>query len=109
MKDRKQNITIRIADVEPISLTVKLEEEEMVRLAERQVNKVWSQWRSDFHTRTSKEVLAMVAYQFAHRYYELLGAVKERDKILSDFEAELDRLLNIGDEAAKPLHSDVID
>ena len=109
MKERKQNITIRISDVEPISLTISLDDEEMVRHAERQVNKVWSQWRSDFHTRSSKEVLAMVAYQFARRYYELLGAVKERDKILQDFEAELDRLLEIGETPVTPLHRDVTD
>ena len=51
----------------------------------------------------------MVAYQFARRYYELLGAVKERDKILNDFEAELDRLLEIGESPVSALHRDVTD
>ncbi|MDE6396188.1 MAG: cell division protein ZapA [Muribaculaceae bacterium] len=109
MKERKQNITIRIADVAPLSLTISLNDEEIVRHAERQVNKLWSQWSSDFSIRSSKEVLAMVAYQFARRYYELLGAVKERDKILNDFEAELDRLLEIGESPVSALHRDVTD
>ena len=63
--DKQQNITIKIADVAPISMTIDRSTEEWVREAERSVNQVWRTWRADFSDKTSKEVLAMVAYQFA--------------------------------------------
>ena len=90
------NITIRIADVAPISMTVRRENEVIVREAERAVNRVWKTWRSEFDTKTSKEVLAMVACQFARLYFELSHSVDEQQKFLTEFEAELDSLLQIG-------------
>lgn len=97
----KQNITIKIADVAPISLTIAPESEEIVRVAERKVNEVWSKWRRDFENTTSKEVLAMVAYQFAKRYYQLLDVVSRQETLLAEFEGELDRLLEISTEHTK--------
>ncbi len=92
---QQQNITIKIADVAPISMTINRDTEERVREAEYNVNRVWSTWRSEFETKTSKEVLAMVAYQFAKLYYQLLHTVEERQHIIDDFESELNRLLEI--------------
>lgn len=92
----QQNITIRIADVSPISMNIPAETEEVVRKAEFNVNKVWNKWRSDFPTKTSKEVLAMVTVQFAKRYYQLLDQIERQQNFFNDFEAELDRLLQIG-------------
>ena len=43
MKD-KLNITIRLADLDPMAMSVKLQEEEIVRSAEYNVNLVWSKW-----------------------------------------------------------------
>lgn len=91
----KQNITIKIADVAPIGMEIDPADEEIVRIAERNVNKLWSTWRNVFDSKTSKEILAMVAYQFARRYYQLARQAKEQETLLADFEKELDTLLDI--------------
>lgn len=82
----------------PISMTIDRASEERVREAEYNVNRVWQTWRSEFETKTSKEVLAMVAYQFAKLYYQLLHNVDESQHLFAGFEAELDRLLDITDD-----------
>ena len=91
----QQNITIKIADNAPISMTIAPETEEVVRKAEYNVNKVWNKWRASFQDRSAKEVLAMVTFQFAKSYYQLLEQVERQQVIIKDFEAELDRLLEI--------------
>ena len=92
---RQQKITIKIADVAPNSMTVPDDAEEVVRTAEYNVNRLWIAWRNRFSDKTSKEVLAMVAYQFAKLYYETLRQGEEQQSLLENFEAELDRLLEI--------------
>lgn len=92
---KQQNITIKIADVPPISMTIAPETEEIVRIAERNVNKVWSKWLNDFEGQSSKQVLAMVTFQFAKLYYQLLDQANRQEHLLEDFEKELDTLLDI--------------
>lgn len=91
----EQNITIRIADVSPISTRIPAETEELVRRAEHNVNKVWNAWRNTYTARDSKEIIAMVAFQFAKSYYQLLEQVDRQKSILDDFETELNRLLDL--------------
>ena len=90
--DKQQNITIKIADVAPISMTIDRSTEEWVRAAERSVYQVWRTWRADFSDKTSKEVLAMVAYQFAKLYFQLIHSVEDERVLIENFEMELDRL-----------------
>ena len=83
---KEQNITIKIADCAPISMTIARDTEELVREAERNVNQVWSRWHAEFEDSTSKEVLAMVAFQFAKLYFQLrheLEALKLQVEYLS--------------------------
>lgn len=94
MKDNL-NITIRIADVPPISMTIRRDAEERVREAERSVNRVWKTWRAEFDQKSSKEVLAMVAVQFARLYFELQHATAENRRSLEAFEAQLDDFLQL--------------
>lgn len=94
-----QNISIKIADVAPISMAINPADEEVVREAERGVNKVWQTWRVQFGDKSSKEVLAMAAYQFAKLYFSLQHTVEAREKAIEGFEAELDRLLNLTTDA----------
>lgn len=94
----QQNITIKIADVSAISMTIHPEDEEIIRKAEYNVNKVWTAWRHDFNDRTAKEVLAMVTFQFAKRYYQLLEQVDRQQPMFEKFERELDALLDIAGE-----------
>lgn len=81
-------------------MTISPESEQVIREAEYNVNKVWSTWRREFDSKTSKEVLAMVAFQFAKLYYLQNSIVADEHKILSDFESELDRLLKLTDDRA---------
>lgn len=92
----QQNITIKIADVGAISMSINPETEELVRRAEHSINKVWNAWRNDFPTRNSREILAMVTYQYAKSYYQLLEQVERQQNLLRDFENEMDSLLLIG-------------
>ena len=91
----EQNITIRIADASPISTRIPSETEEVVRRAEHNVNKVWNAWRNTYTGRDSKDVIAMVAFQFARRYYQLLEQVDSQKQALDEFENELNRLLDL--------------
>lgn len=91
----QQNITIRIADAAPISMTIASDTEEVVRRAEYNVNKVWNAWRTQYSSLGAKDILAMVTIQFAKRYYQLLEQVDRQQGLLSDFEHELNRLLEI--------------
>lgn len=91
----QQKITIKIADLGPISMNIAAETEELVRRAEYNVNKVWTAWRASFTDYSSKQVLAMVTFQFAKRYFQLLEQVEKQQAVLDEFEKELDRLLDI--------------
>ena len=91
----QQDISIKIADVPRISMTIPSDTEEVVRRAEYNVNKVFNKWKQDFHDKTSKEVLAMVAFQFAKSYYQLRIHTETQQKLLEEFENELNRLLDI--------------
>lgn len=91
----EQNITIRIADAAPINTKVPVESEEIVRKAAHNVNKLWSAWQTTYSARDSKDILAMVAFQFARRYYQLLEQIDSQSEILDKFENELNRLLDL--------------
>lgn len=82
-------------------MTIAADTEEIVRRAEYNVNKVWNVWRKDFTDRSSKEVLAMVTFQFAKSYYQLQEQMNRQQTVLEDFESELNRLLEIVDKDAR--------
>ena len=86
MKD-KLNITIRLADLDPMAMSVKLQEEEIVRSAEKCILEAYKK------NKTSKEVLAMVAYQFAKMYLEQRRQSQATQEVLTQFEDELDQML----------------
>lgn len=57
-----------------ISLNVPFERQEFVRDIERDVDLLYHKWRQAFPAKTDREVLAMMAYQYAAFY----GELKER-------------------------------
>lgn len=83
-------------------MNIPADTEEIVRRAEYNANKVWSKWRNEFPNRSSKEILAMIAFQFAKSYYQLLEQVDRQQSLLKDFEEELDRLLQIESPDSNP-------
>ena len=94
MTEDKLNITIRIAGQSPVALKINRADEERVRNAEYQVNRLWSRWLQRFPEKSSTEVLAMVAYQFAELYFTATKVSEEANGVLEKFEVELDKMLH---------------
>lgn len=92
MKD-KLNITIRIADQPTIPLQIKREDEEVIRAAEHNVNKLWQAWMQRYQDMSSSRVLAMVAFQFAKSFEMMNRTAENAGKVLENFEKELDKIL----------------
>lgn len=86
---------IKIAGMS-IPLTVGFEEQDHVRDTERLVADLFDTWRKMFPTKSEKELLVMMTYQYASYY---LALSRDRDRIASDlleFEKVLDdRLLRM--------------
>lgn len=69
-------------------------DEEAVRHAAYQVNKLWSTWRDRYSDKTSEEVLALVAFQFARHYVGTAMAGNRFEKEAADIEQALDGVLD---------------
>ena len=88
--DNNLNILIRIADVEPIALTIPSDEEASYREAEKLVNTLWNKWIDKFDDdNSSQRVMAMVAFQFARLYSKSYNQNVAVNKFLTQFEQEL--------------------
>lgn len=96
MKD-KLNITVRLADLPPIAMRdVTLAEEETIRQAEYNINRLWTSWSARFKDKKPAEILGMVTLRFAQLYYARQQQMEELDALLDGFEADLDRsIMNI--------------
>lgn len=95
MTNKQLNITIRIADLPRIPLSIPASREELVRRAEENINILWNRWkeREEFKDKSSAEILAMVTFRFAQLYYANLDASENLMQTLADLEANFDRLL----------------
>ena len=95
MTDKQLNITIRIADLPRIPLSIPASREELVRRAEENINILWTigKEREEFKDKSSAEILAMVTFRFAQLYYANLDASENLMQTLADLEANFDRLL----------------
>ena len=90
----KQNITIRIAGQAPMSLQINRNDEEVIRQAEFNVNRLWNTWSTKFKTRSSTEVLAMVAFRFAELFFTQAAVAKNAEEALEEFEKRISNILN---------------
>ena len=89
----KLNITIRIADQAPMPLYINRSDEENIRTAEYNVNRLWNAWSTKYKTKTSHEVLAMVAFRFAELFYKLNSTANATNGVLEEIERGLDDIL----------------
>ncbi len=89
----KLNITIRIADQAPMPLYINRDDEEVIRTAEYNVNRLWNLWSTKHKTKSSNEVLAMVAFRFAELYFRLNNTATVTTAMLENFEKGLDDIL----------------
>ncbi len=88
--DNNLNINIRIADIEPIALTIPRNEESSYREAEKLVNTLWNKWVDKFEgDNSSQRVMAMVAFQFARLYSKSYNQNVAVNKFLAAFEQQL--------------------
>lgn len=91
--DKKQHITIRIADASPIDLHIERDQEEQTRQIAANINQIWAQWSEQFKEKSSRDVLAMVAFRYAQVYHRLLDQVNANEAALADAEKALDDIL----------------
>lgn len=93
---QKLNITIKIANLPPIPLTIQPHEEATVRQAEANVNRLWNNWRERFNVSQS-DVLAMVAFQFAKLHAAQSQQNEQYAAQLQELDATLDNMLQRND------------
>lgn len=89
----KVKITINVAG-EHIALSVDLNKQSMVRQAEKAAAGLYDAWRSRWPAKSDKEILAMVAYQFASYYQELLLRIEDATVLAQSTLARLDNIVN---------------
>ena len=90
----KLNITIKVADLAPLGMSVSFEGEEDIRLAEYYVNRAWDKWmQAKSPDQDSKDILGMVAIHYTKLYIEELRKNENIEARLLECERQLDRLL----------------
>lgn len=95
MTEKILNISLRIADLRPMDMHIPASQEEVVRIAEANINALWRNWSAmpEFKDKSSAEILAMVTFRFAQLYFSTEEASRQVDKTLEGLEKNLDRLL----------------
>lgn len=89
----KLNITIKIADIEPIHFEIERQEEEIYRKAEYHINRLWESWHKSQPRRSADQLMARIALAFAELYYRKIDQLEQSEKMLADFESSLDDIL----------------
>ncbi len=93
-KENKIKIWIHIAELKPLELSVDPKDEPLFRNAEKNVNNLWEKWMRSFgSSRSSEEVMAMVAFQFARLYLQSYEDNASVNKLLAAFEQRLDEIV----------------
>ena len=92
--DKKQNIIIRIADVEPFALSIPADDEALYLESEKLVNTLWNKWMKRFKDIDSSEVvMAKVAFQFARLYTMPYRANRATHQFAANFQNQLDEIV----------------
>lgn len=94
MKD-KLDITLRIGSVK-LSLTIKPEEEAVLREVAKEVNHACESFRQRFPGSPENEIMAKVTVLFARGFLTLSAQARQAEEMLAVFENDLDRLLAEG-------------
>lgn len=91
--DKKLNITIKIADTEPIHFEIDREEESIYRKAEYHINKMWADFKGIQPGWDNTRILPRIALAFAELYYRKSEKLDMQKSMLDDFEKNLDEIL----------------
>lgn len=89
----KVKMTINIGG-EHLQLSVAFNRQDAVRKAEKAASDLFDLWRARWVRRTDKEILAMVAYQFALHYEDLVSRVEAAAAVAEECDNRLSRLIN---------------
>ena len=73
-------------------MTVPFSQQDFVRDVETRVSTLYNSWRHKFTKRTDREILAMVAYQFANFYMELSQRVERANAIVAECRQIVDNM-----------------
>lgn len=92
-EDKKVTLHIKIAD-EDIVLKVDEDSRPAVRQAENSVTELYNKWKLKFPSRSDKELLAMISYQFAFFYNQLVDRHKAISKQADDISRAIDDLMS---------------
>ena len=91
MTNEKVKLDINIGG-EHILLTVPYDEQESVRDTERAIGELFDRWRKKIPNRTDSQIIAMLAYQYASFYGELLRREQRSVDMIQDCTQLLDEL-----------------
>ena len=97
MNEEKVKMKLDIAG-EAIMLSVPYSDQELTRDTEAELNSLFHLWRKRFPEKTDRELLAMIAFQYASHYSSLRRQHTEAMKAAEDTAKELDILI----AASKP-------
>lgn len=89
----KVKMTINIGG-EHIRLTVDFNKQNSVRDAEKAAADLYRTWRARWPSRSDKEILAMVAYQFASFYQELLQRFEAASALAREADEKLSKIIS---------------
>lgn len=78
---------------ERIELNADFDRQDEIREAERNVGRLYDQWRKKFPGKSVTQLLAMIAYQYASFYLSLASERRDAQEEASRIEAMLDRVL----------------
>lgn len=87
-RTEKIRMHINIAG-ERIPLVVPFDSQDDVREAEKQVAGLFRKWHDEFPSKSDKELLAMIAYQYASYYLSLKQRYESSLDALTEMEAKL--------------------
>ncbi len=94
MTNKKLNITVIIAG-RPYKMSIVPDQEEVVRKAADQVNRMIKEYAHQYEFGDQQDLLAMVALQFAHDSIDLVSEENFREKEMEQKLVEVDRLLEM--------------
>ena len=89
----KIKMTLNIGG-QPIKVSVDIDQQSAVRKAEKATSDLFSKWQQSWPSLSDQTVMAMVAYQFALYYQDILDRYETAATASADIDARLQALIN---------------
>lgn len=94
---------------ESIQLSVGFDEQDFVRDTERRIAGLFDTWRERFPSKSSRELLAMMTYQYASYYLTLSRRQDDMMAGLAECDSRLDDIILSLDSPARSGHPALLD